>query len=131
ARAVVADLLPAARERLDSMSTRDALTAALPYRTRTGAPAGSALSTLVQHRGLRRRTLPAGSARVGRDSWRPAQEPCAATELDRDHASQPVRLAPEGIGLFPGVTYRGGRVDRVEYVVTRDGPLRATYWIDC
>lgn len=130
ARAVVEDLLAAAGERLDSMSTRDALTAALPYWTRTGGPAGSALSTLVQHLGLSWRMLPAGSVWVGRESWPSAPETFAATELDRDHTSQTVLLAPEGIGLFPGVTYRGDRVDRVEYVVTRDGPLRATYWID-
>lgn len=133
ARAIVEDLLAAAGERLDAASTRDVLSVTLPYWTRAGGRdgrAGASLTRLAEHLNARWRVLPAGSVWVGRDTWPATPDEYRALELDRDGASRWVLLAPDDIGLFPGVSFRGERVGRVEHVVTRDGPLRTTYWID-
>lgn len=130
ARAVVEDLLAAAGERLDASAAREALSIALPYWTRAGGRASASLSRLVDYLGARWRVLPSGAVWVGRDTWPETPDEYRALELDRDGASRWVLLAPDDIGLFPGVSFRGERVGRVEHVVTRDGPLRTTYWID-
>lgn len=132
-RDVVSDLLSAAGERLDPSGTREVLDATLPYWTRAGGPggrAGASLTRLTEHLGARWRVLPSGAVWVGRETWPAAPEGYEALALDRDGSSDHVLLAPETIGLLPGVILRGDRVGRVEHTVDRDAPLRTTFWLD-
>ncbi len=132
-RDVVSDLLAAAGERLDASSSRGILESALPYWTRPGGRegrAGASLMRVAEYVDARWRVLPSGAAWIGQETWPGAPEEYDALELDRDGAAGWVLLAPETIGLLPGVTLRGDRVGRVEHSFGRDAPLRTTFWIE-
>lgn len=130
ARTVIGELLAACGETLDETAQRATLTTSLPFWTRAGGRASTALTTLTDALGARWRVLSNGNVWVGTESWPSPPDAYLADELDRDDAAQNVLLAPDTIALFPGVTLAGRHVGRVEHTVGRDAPLRTTYWIE-
>lgn len=130
ARVIVNDLLASVGERLDSTSTAAVLTTPLSYWTRAAGRAGTALTTLADALGARWRVLPSGTVWFGREAWRASPESLEAVEMDRDDAAGTVLLAPDTIGLYPGVTFAGRHVGRVEHSFERDQPLRTTFWVE-
>ena len=129
ARTVVAEALEGAGEALASTSTRSLLDTLLPFWSRTQGRASLALSTVAEALSGRWRVLPSGAVWLGVDTW-PAYRGELPTELGRDPAAGIVLLAPEAIDLAPGVTLRNDRIGRVEHLVTREEPLRTTFWIE-
>jgi hypothetical protein len=130
ARQVLADLLADASERLDSASTRAVLGETLSYWTRAGGRASAAMQTLADALGTRWRVKASGAVWVGDETWPKVGSDYDATELDRDYAAGNVLLAPESLALVPGVMLGDDKVGRVEHVVSRDSPLRTTYWLE-
>lgn len=130
ARAVLGDLLADAKEQLDSSSTRASLGTSLPYWTRAGGRASTALATLADALAARWRVLASGAVWVGLETWPKVPASYEATEIDRDFAAQNVLLAPEAFSLVPGVMLGDDRVGRVEHVLSQNAPLRTTYWIE-
>lgn len=132
ARSIISDLLAALGESLSPTSAKAVLNATLPYWTRAAGKAGEGkaiLSTLTAALGAIWRVLPDGSVWVGTETW-PTLEDFEAVEMNRDEAASAVVLAPETIGLLPGVTYTGRKVGRVEDSFGRTAPLRTTFWFE-
>jgi hypothetical protein len=129
ARDILVDLLAAAGEKLDGTSTRQVLSTALPFWTRTAERASLALSSLSDALGARWRVRPSGVVWMGTETWPEMAPDYEAIELDRDSAASTVLLAPETIALTPGVTLRGERVGRVEHVMGEE-ELRTTFWLE-
>lgn len=130
ARAILTDLLGSVGENLDPASTAAVLGAQLPYWTRAGVRASTALSSLCDALGARWRVSPSGQIWVGTETWPAAPESALPFELDRDDAAGTVFVAPDDLGLVPGIVLEGRRVGRVEYSLERDGGLRADYWVE-
>lgn len=129
ARDVAADILAQVGEELDPSSTPAVLSIKLPYWTVTAGRAGAALSALCDALSARWRVLPSGGVWIGVESWPAAERD--ALELDRDDAAGAVFTAPDDLAvLAPGSLLSGRNVGRVEYLVTREQPLRATYWTE-
>jgi hypothetical protein len=129
ARDILLDLLTAAGEKLDGASTREILSTALPFWTRARERASLGLSSLSDAVGARWRVRPSGAVWLGAETWPEMPPDYDALELDRDSAAGSVLLAPETIGLMPGVTLRGERVGRVEHVMDEE-PIRTTFWLE-
>jgi hypothetical protein len=130
ARTVLADLMAAVGERLDAQATRTVLAAALPYWTRAAGRAGTAMQDLADALGASWRVLPGGNVWMGQELWSEAEEGIGGVEMDRDDGAGTVVLAPDTIGLAPGVTLEGRRVGRVEHFFAREAPLRTTFWVE-
>jgi len=129
ARDVAADILAQVGEALDPSSTPAVLGTKLPYWTVTAGRAGAALSALCDALSARWRVLPNGHIWIGVESWPNAERD--AVELDRDDAAGAVFTAPEDLAvLAPGTVLASRNVGRVEYLVSRERPLRATYWTE-
>lgn len=129
-RSVFGELLAAAGEAFDASSTRATMATSLPYWTRAAGRASLALATLAGSLGARWRVQPSGSVWMGVDAWPTAPE-FEYTELDRDHASETVLIAPDQLDILPGMQLKNGdRVGRIVYTVSRDEPLRATYSLE-
>lgn len=131
ARAVLADILAACKERLDPSAQAAVLSRALPYWTRAAVRGSTAVAELVAALdGARWRVLPNGAVWAGRETWPQAAESLqAAEEIGRDDAAGTVLLAPDSLALLPGVTLEGRRVGRVEHRFGRGEALRTTYWV--
>jgi len=127
AREVVSDILAAGGERMSGLSSP--LSTNFPYWTRAAGRASAALSVLADHLDARWRVQPDGLVWFGSDSWAAQPSSYEADEIDRDHVAGTVQIAPDTIGLLPGVTFNGDRVGRVEHVLGRNEPLRTTYWV--
>ena len=132
ARAIVSDILSELGEVLAPSSSKNVLNKAIPYWTRVSGKIGQGkaiLSTLTEALGATWRVLPDGTVWVGLETW-PTLEEFEATELNRDDSSSSVVIAPETIGLLPGVIYGGRKVGRVEDSFSRSDPLRTTFWTE-
>lgn len=128
ARSVLSDVLASAGESLDASSSRSALASTLAYWTRARGRASEAVATLASALGAKWRVLPSGSVWMGLEAW-PRPTGYEYEELDRDAGGGTVLLAPETVGLAPGMLLGADRVGRVEHIVGPDTPLRTTYWM--
>lgn len=126
---VLSEALAAVGEALDSTATRSTLAMSLPFWSRSGGRASLAVSALADKASARWRVLASGAVWFGADTW-PDYRGELPTELNRDPAASTLLLAPDDIGLTPGVTLRGERIGRVEHLITRGEPLRTTAWIE-
>lgn len=121
------DTITAAGEFLAPGSTRETLSTALPYWSRTKSSAGSALLRLLEPLQATWRAEADGSIWMGVDSF-PVQK-FEHQELSRDDALGTVLISSEHLELRPGVMFDGRRVSRVEHVI-ENGTLRTSYWTE-
>lgn len=128
AREAIAELLAELGERLSPTSSKASLGTVLPFWTRATGRGGAALSEICDAIEATWRVLADGSVWVGTETW-PAAPTLEHVELDRDDAAGTVLIAPETIGLWPGVVLEGRRVARVEDSFARNEPLRTTFWV--
>jgi hypothetical protein len=95
--------------------------------TRLGGSTRAALDVLVRHFDARWRVLDDGKVWIGTDAYPPLED-FDATILDADAAGAWTLVALQELRLRPGFTWRGLRIDAVEYSFSADEPLRATVW---
>lgn len=129
AREVFEEALAIGGEAPDPESSRAALSTPLTFWTRAAVSLGTALSSLADAVGALWRVRPNGRVWLGHDDFAPMPPEYEATEIDGDDGAGYVVLAAPTIALAPGVTFGGRRVGRVEHFVSRDEPLRTTFWV--
>jgi hypothetical protein len=132
ARHVLGDLTRDAGERLSSTCTADAMNAPLPYWTTiAGTPASPMTTgTVVQAladavgNGCCWRILYDGSLWFGRETWPACPADIRLLEQDAFNASQV--LGTDVLGIWPGTTVAGRRIDLVVHDI--GDPPRSTVW---
>lgn len=121
---IAADIVGAA---YSSRSTPTTAKTKLPFWTRIAGTQMEALRDLADALGVRWRTLDDGSIWVGTDSY-PELKDFDATILDTDAITRTKVVALDSPRLRPGQTWRGIKIDAVEYSFSQKQSLRATIW---
>jgi hypothetical protein len=99
----------------------------LPHWTRIEGPAGTALSSLLDHVGASWRVLADGTVWAGAEVWPVQRVPGEALDPDPELGTH--TLAADTFALRPGTTFLGRKVSRVEH--RGDGAkLRTIYWAE-
>lgn len=114
---VLADIMRESGEVLASSSTPALATFVLSNWQRERAKASIALSALATSLGYTWRVLRDGTVWIGELSW-PATA-AKPTELDSDWANGTFELV-EALGLEPGTTYQGERINQVTHFLTQN-----------
>jgi hypothetical protein len=134
-RAVLADLLATAGERLAASSVAATLALSLPHWTTIGQPVGRMVAALLEDARLPAatawRVLPDGTLWVGQETW-PDSGLVNLTDY-QDLAEAPeegtVELGVEAPRLLPGTTLGGRRVSYVEHRLSGEG-ARTCLWLE-
>lgn len=116
---LLADVLDQVGERASSTIAEDVAGRTLLAWVRPAMSAGAALSTLAEILGVLWRILADGTVWLGEDKW--LASPAAGVLLDADPLGRAIHVGFETMGLLPGTTWNGARVDVVTHDISDTG----------
>lgn len=102
----------------------------VPHWTRPQEPVASELNILARRAGdgITWRTTFDGRVRFGAETWPTIADETPATILDERADERTLTVGTERLFLLPGYTWRGVKIEQVEYAFNEEHGMRATLW---
>lgn len=130
ARTVITDLARDAGETLSTTVTADVMAMPLQFWTSLSMPVGSVVQALAESLGddIAWRVLFDGTLWMGRETWPMCPAEVRIIEQDAVNASQV--LGTDALGIWPGTTIAGRRVDLVVHEFGGTSPRSTVWWAE-